>query len=83
MEGTGVEVRGQAPNDRNMSRSPTSTEGDNSANEHHPEAHDDLQTLDKKMSFVAPCGRILMAAESCWGTEQKLASAWRLVNKQS
>ena len=83
MEGTGVDVPGEAPNKcHELVQIPSPSHGVNSADEHHPEAEDVLQILDIKMSFVAPCARILMAEKSCCGIELKLARSWKLVNKQ-
>lgn len=83
MKGTGVDVPGKAANKcHKLDQIPSPNRGINSADEHHPET-DVLQTLDMKMSFVAPCASILIARKSCCSTERKMASAWRPVNKQN
>jgi hypothetical protein len=81
MEGTGVDVPGKVPNKRDeLVQIPSPNRGDNSADEHHPDV---LQPLHMKMHLSLrvedPDG---WTGKSCRGTERKLASTWRLVNKQ-
>jgi hypothetical protein len=53
MEGTGVDLPGEAPNKcHELVQIPGSNQGDDGADEHHSEAEDVLQTLDVKISFV-------------------------------
>jgi hypothetical protein len=60
MEGTGVDIPGKASNKRHervQVPSPNREDNSNSANEHHPETQDILQTLDMRMGFVVSCER--------------------------
>ena len=52
MEGTGVDVPSEAPNERHvLVQIPSPRQGDNSVDEHHPGGEDFLQPLYMKMSF--------------------------------